>query len=91
MEPAQSKATLSAAAVAALHQGNKVEAIKLVRAERGIGLKEAKDLVDAYLESNLAVKASYAATSAQSARKGLWWLAVIIAGAILAYILLTKH
>jgi ribosomal protein L7/L12 len=36
-------------ALAALQTGNKVEAIKLVRAARGLGLKEAKDLVDHYV------------------------------------------
>ncbi len=35
------------AALEALERGNKIEAIKIVRAELHIGLKEAKDLVDA--------------------------------------------
>jgi hypothetical protein len=38
---------LPAEAIAALQQGNKIDAIRIVRAELGIGLKEAKDLVDA--------------------------------------------
>lgn len=33
---------LPLAAIAALQQGNKIEAIKIIRQERGIGLKEAK-------------------------------------------------
>jgi len=32
----------------ALAQGNKIEAIKLVRQHSGLGLKEAKDLVERY-------------------------------------------
>lgn len=40
--------TLSARAEAALRNGNKIEAIKIIREELGLGLKEAKDLVDAY-------------------------------------------
>lgn len=31
-----------------LHAGNKIEAIKQLRAEQHIGLKEAKDIVDEY-------------------------------------------
>ena len=40
--------TLSARAEAAVRSGNKIEAIKIIREELGLGLKEAKDLVDAY-------------------------------------------
>lgn len=36
----------------ALHAGRKIEAIKLLRKHRGIDLKEAKDIVDAYAREN---------------------------------------
>jgi len=49
-EPTQSS-TLPPAAVELLWRGDVIEAIKLVRAERKLGLKEAKDLVDAYIRS----------------------------------------
>jgi ribosomal protein L7/L12 len=48
--PAQSSA-LSNAAVELLWRGDVIAAIKVVRAERNLGLKEAKDLVDAYIRS----------------------------------------
>lgn len=48
IEPTQSS-ILPPAAVELLWRGDIVGAIKLVRAERNIGLKEAKDLVDAYI------------------------------------------
>jgi len=38
-------------AIAALEKGNTIEAIKIVRLERDLGLKESKDQVDAYLKS----------------------------------------
>ncbi len=38
--------------IVAIETGNKVQAIKELRKARGIGLREAKDLVDAYLEEN---------------------------------------
>ena len=40
--------TLPPVVVVALAQGNKVEAIRLLREARGLGLKEAKDTVDAF-------------------------------------------
>jgi ribosomal protein L7/L12 len=43
--------TLSNAAVEMLWRGDVIAAIKVVRAERNLGLKEAKDLVDAYIRS----------------------------------------
>jgi ribosomal protein L7/L12 len=43
--------TLSNAAVEMLWRGDVIAAIKVVRAERNLGLKEAKDLVDAYIGS----------------------------------------
>ena len=45
-DPTQSS-TLSNAAVELLWRGDVIGAIKLVRVERNLGLKEAKDLVDA--------------------------------------------
>jgi len=47
---------LSAAAMAALQRGNKIDAIKLARQETGLGLKEAKDVIDAYIASNPALQ-----------------------------------
>ena len=42
---------LSLAAIAALWKGQMIEAIKVVRQERNLGLKEAKDAVEAYLKT----------------------------------------
>lgn len=43
---------LPVSAIDALRQGRVIEAIKLVRQWNGVGLKEAKDLVDDYLRSH---------------------------------------
>ena len=40
---------MSQPAIAALHAGNVIEAIKITRSETGLGLKEAKEQVDAHL------------------------------------------
>lgn len=39
-------------AIEELEQGSKINAIKILRAKRSIGLKEAKTIVDAYLVQN---------------------------------------
>ena len=42
----------SPAVVSLLQQGQKIKAIKQVREEHQLGLKEAKDLVDGYVRNN---------------------------------------
>lgn len=81
---------LSAAAIAALHQGNRIEAIKIVREECNIGLKDAKDAVDDYVRRHPAVQSSLAAAQAETKRSALLWLAIMVGGALLAYYLLAK-
>jgi ribosomal protein L7/L12 len=72
----------------ALWQGHKMEAIKLVRLERNIGLHEAKDVIDTYLQSQSALRNQINETQAD-AREGLlrWLMFLLIGGAGLAYIL----
>ncbi|HEX7765343.1 MAG TPA: ribosomal protein L7/L12 [Nitrospira sp.] len=48
--------TLPNAAVELLWRGDVIAAIKVVRVERSLGLKEAKDLVDAYIRSQLSLR-----------------------------------
>ncbi len=91
MESDRSKDSLSPAAISALARGNKVEAIKLVREERRLGLKEAKDLVEEYLRTDPSAQASFSVAQGQSGRRALWWLAVAVAVGVLAYVLFGKH
>lgn len=39
---------LPASAIAALSRGRRIEAIKMVRKQTGLGLKESKELIEAY-------------------------------------------
>ncbi|WP_284619202.1 ribosomal protein L7/L12 [Aquabacterium humicola] len=48
---ATSPGGLPAAALAALRQGRKIEAIRIVREHHGLGLKEAKDFVESHERS----------------------------------------
>jgi len=47
-----SDSELSAEVLAAIHAGRKIDAIKQLRAGHNIGLKEAKEIVDAYIEAH---------------------------------------
>jgi hypothetical protein len=52
---------IPAEAITALQQGRKIEAIKLVRAAHGIGLKEAKHRVERHVAADPALQAALAA------------------------------
>jgi ribosomal protein L7/L12 len=82
--------TLSVAAISALHQGNKIEAIKILREERNIGLKDAKDAVEDYIRSQPALQSSFAAAQAETKRSVQRWLVLLFGLAILAYYLLAR-
>ncbi len=43
---------LEAEVIDEIHNGGKISAIKMLRKLRGIGLKEAKELVDLYISNN---------------------------------------
>ncbi len=91
MEPTPpSDLQLPETAIAALHLGNKIEAIRIVRESNEIGLKEAKDLVDTYIagQPNLQGKIS----EAQSVTKRGSLLFVLFLSVLLAtgFILIFK-
>jgi ribosomal protein L7/L12 len=68
---------LTSEAVAALERGQVIEAIKLVRATTGLGLKESKDAVDAYLAANPALREQIAAGASESGRRVALVLALL--------------
>ncbi len=78
--------TLPASVQAALSTGNKIEAIKLLREQTGLGLKEAKDAVEAMSDSGFTiVKKQQRQTIEKPAGVNvLGWLAVLaaLAGAL---------
>lgn len=61
-------------AVEALWQGNVIQAIKVVRQERNIGLKEAKDAVDAYIASQPGLKKKIDQVLATAQQRFIRWL-----------------
>ncbi|TKB82879.1 MAG: ribosomal protein L7/L12 [Nitrospira sp.] len=83
-EPTQSS-TLSNAAVEMLWRGDVIAAIKVVRAERNLGLKEAKDLVDAYIRSQPSLRQKMEQAQAEMWQKLKRGLLVALIFAAAAY------
>lgn len=85
-DPTQAS-TLSNAAVEMLWRGDVIGAIKVVRVERNLGLKEAKDLVDAYIRSQPSLRQKLEQAQAEAWRKlkrGL--IVALIFAAVAAYV-----
>lgn len=76
---------IPAAAVAALEKGSKIEAIKIVRIDQGIGLKEAKDVVEQYLDTKPDLQKRMNAASMEAAKGGLGWMFLVAVVALVAY------
>ncbi len=58
-------------------EGNLIEAIKIVREVEGIGLKEAKGRVEAWIATQPVLKAQLE-TRQKEARGGFWVLAIMV-------------
>ncbi|MDO9116397.1 MAG: ribosomal protein L7/L12 [Nitrospira sp.] len=77
---------LSNATVEMLWRGDVIAAIKVVRVERNLGLKEAKDLVDAYIRSQPSLRQKLEQAQAemwQKLKRGL--IVALIFAAAAAY------
>jgi len=61
----------------ALNSGRKIEAIKTLRALRGIGLKEAKELVDAYSDQHNLTDSSVQKVSSNNGIVAVIFLGVV--------------
>ncbi|BFU88848.1 MAG: hypothetical protein NTAFB01_00350 [Nitrospira sp.] len=80
---------LPKAAVEALWHGNVIEAIKVVRQERKIGLKEAKKAVEAYLASQPALKKKMDQVLATAQQRFIRWLiGFLVLAAGMAYLVM---
>ena len=81
--------TLPNAAVEMLWRGEVIEAIKLVRVEQNLGLKEAKDLVDAYIRSQPSLRQKMEQTQSEMWQKlklGLLIALIVAAAAVYFFI-----
>lgn len=81
-------APFPAAAEAALLKCNKIEAIKIVRVEQGVDLKEAKDIVEHYVATHPGLQMQIENVQTLSRRELLPWLmAVIVIGTLVVFLL----
>jgi hypothetical protein len=78
-------------AVGALERGRVIEAIKIVRVATGLGLKESKDAVDAYLAANPALKERNAATASEFNRAGLMLFVFLALAGVVLYLVLRQR
>lgn len=71
--------TIPPQAIAELQQGRKIEAIRIVRAAQGLGLKEAKEAVEAYVRSQPALQHALEARNREAKANLARWLVVVAA------------
>ena len=73
---------IPAEAIEALRRGSKIEAIKLVRDNTGIGLREAKDAVDEFEKHNPVAADGIGTGEAEKSGRGLWILLLVVGAAV---------
>ena len=69
--------SLPSAALAARWNGELIDAIKLVRQDRNMGLKDAKDALDAYMRTQPELQRRGAAVQAEQIRRFVHWTAAL--------------
>ena len=85
-----SEKELPTEAIAALKRGSKIEAIKAIRVARGVGLKEAKEIVELHIDGNPALRAQLAAANARSAGGLMRWIVLLGSVAAIAWYFLNQ-
>ena len=71
----QDQTKLPSEVINALRAGKKIDAIKLLREQQNIGLKEAKDMVDQYIASDPALAHELQRTGNTGL---LYWISIIV-------------
>ena len=77
-------------AIPALEQEKTIEAIKIIRLECGLGLKESKDLVDAYLKGRPDLQRRLEVVQTEARQGFVKWLVIFLALAAAAAYFLTQ-
>lgn len=78
------------AAVAALQNGRKIEAVKILRREWNIDLQEAKDAVEQHLSGINHSRVVQSAPMIGAGRGGSLWLLVVVIVVVTGYYMWTK-
>ncbi len=87
MHPPAGPVPLPPDAISALSRGRLIDAIKATRLASGLGLKESKDAVEAYLAQHPNLNRQYQ-DATQRSRGPLRWLvlAIVLVAAVAAYL-----
>jgi ribosomal protein L7/L12 len=83
--PASVPGSLPPEVVAAMRQGRKIEAIRLLRERTGLGLKDAKEAVESIRRETPGMMGGRSPIQVEGSRNVLWLLAVIAVAALLAW------
>ena len=75
--------------VDALQRGQKIEAIKLMREQTGLGLKEAKDAVDRY-QQMYHPPDGLSPGQVGDTGSGIWWVVVLVLVCVVGYLVLRR-
>lgn len=86
------RATLAPEVAAAMQAGNKIEAIRLLREKTGMGLKEAKDAIEALQDGSKPAQSALLAPG-EIARSGMgtWLIAGLVALLVLGYLMFGRQ
>lgn len=82
--------SIPADAISALENGNKVEAVKIIRDTSWTTLKQAKQTADAFLEANPTVKTKHLDNQAKAWNGFVYFVALLTVVAIIANLLLQQ-
>lgn len=74
----------------ALQKGHKIEAIRLMREQTGLGLKESKDAVDAYQQLHLPAAGGLSPGQVSDTGSGIWWVVAVVLVCLVAYMVLRR-
>lgn len=87
--PGMDKA-LPPAVVDALQGGSKIEAIRIMREQTGLGLKEAKDAVERYERTRPASPDALSPGQVSSTGSGIWWIVGLVLICTVGYLVLNR-
>jgi ribosomal protein L7/L12 len=79
-------AALSGAAIAALQRGDQIEAIRIIRGELRLGLKDSKEIVDEYLRAQPGLASAVAIGDRERLRRLIVRVAVLALLGLLGYL-----
>ncbi len=91
MESVNQSTNLPLSAIGALALGQKIQAIKIVRSERSLGLKEAKELVEAYEKEHPDIRPQAAIEKNNAPSLWLWLTSLFLVMMAMCWRLYFSH